>query len=48
MIAGRVGLELENALRLEAAAQAGWMETADSKEGYRAFVEKRSPVFNRS
>ncbi len=48
MIAGRVGLELENALRLEAAAQAGCMETADFKEGYRAFVEKRSPVFNRS
>jgi enoyl-CoA hydratase/carnithine racemase len=48
MIAGRVGLELENALRLEAAVQAGCMETADSKEGYRAFVEKRSPVFNRS
>jgi NADP-dependent 3-hydroxy acid dehydrogenase YdfG len=45
MIAGRDGLELENALRLEAA---GCMETADFKEGYRAFVEKRSPVFNRS
>jgi enoyl-CoA hydratase/carnithine racemase len=47
-IAGRDGLELENALRLEAATQAGCMETADFKEGYRAFVEKRSPVFNRS
>ena len=41
-------MDLESALNLEAAAQAGCMETADFKEGYRAFVEKRAPVFNRS
>ena len=41
-------LDLESALMLEAKAQAGCMETADFKEGYRAFVEKRAPVFNRS
>ena len=40
-------LDLESALMLEAKAQAGCMETADFKEGYRAFVEKRAPVFNR-
>jgi enoyl-CoA hydratase/carnithine racemase len=41
-------LDLESALILEAGAQAGCMETADFKEGYRSFVEKRAPVFNRS
>jgi enoyl-CoA hydratase/carnithine racemase len=41
-------MDLENALTLEAAAQAGCMESAAFKEGYRAFVEKRAPVFNRS
>jgi enoyl-CoA hydratase len=41
-------MDLERALTLEATAQAGCMETADFREGYRAFVEKRSPVFNRS
>jgi len=41
-------MDLERALTLEAAAQAGCMETADFREGYKAFVEKRSPVFNRS
>jgi len=40
-------LDLESALMLEAKAQAGCMETTDFKEGYRAFVEKRAPVFNR-
>ena len=41
-------MDLESALNLEAAAQTGCIETADFKEGYRAFVEKRAPVFNRS
>jgi len=41
-------MDLERALTLEATAQAGCMETADFREGYKAFVEKRSPVFNRS
>jgi enoyl-CoA hydratase/carnithine racemase len=41
-------MDLESALTLEAAAQAGCMESADFKEGYTAFVEKRAPHFNRS
>jgi enoyl-CoA hydratase/carnithine racemase len=41
-------MDLEQALTLEATAQAGCMENADFKEGYRAFVEKRAPVFKRS
>jgi enoyl-CoA hydratase/carnithine racemase len=41
-------MDLERALILEATAQAGCMEIADFKEGYRAFVDKRAPVFNRS
>ena len=41
-------MDLGQALTLEATAQAGCMETADFKEGYRAFVEKRAPRFNRS
>ena len=32
----------------EAAEQARLMQSADFKEGYRAFLEKRSPKFNRS
>jgi enoyl-CoA hydratase/carnithine racemase len=35
-------------LTLEAAAQAVCMESADFKEGYSAFVEKRAPRFNLS
>lgn len=38
----------EAALQMEAAAQARCMETSDFREGYRAFIEKRTPVFNRS
>jgi enoyl-CoA hydratase/carnithine racemase len=41
-------MDLEQALTLEATAQAGGMESADFKEGYRAFVDRRAPVFNRS
>lgn len=41
-------LDLEAALETEARAQAKCMETQDFQEGYRAFIEKRAPVFNRS
>jgi enoyl-CoA hydratase/carnithine racemase len=41
-------MDLERALTLEATAQADCMQTEDFKEGYRAFTEKRTPVFNRS
>lgn len=40
--------DLETALEIEATAQAKCMESPDFQEGYRAFVEKRPPVFNRS
>ena len=40
--------DLNQALELEAAEQARLMQTADFKEGYRAFVEKRPPKFNQS
>jgi enoyl-CoA hydratase/carnithine racemase len=39
---------LNEALALEADAQARLMQSADFQEGYRAFVEKRPPKFNRS
>lgn len=39
---------LETALETEATAQARCMEQGDFREGYRAFVEKRAPQFNRS
>ena len=39
---------LETALEMEAMAQARCMEMADFREGYRAFIEKRLPQFNRS
>ena len=42
------GADLNQALELEAAEQARLMQTADFKEGYRAFVEKRPPKFNQS
>ena len=38
---------LETALEMEAAAQARCMEMPDFMEGYKAFVEKRPPQFNR-
>lgn len=40
-------MDLETALGMEAKAQAQCMETADFQEGYRAFIEKRKPLFNR-
>ena len=40
-------IDFAAALKTEAAAQARCMETADFKEGYQAFIEKRKPVFNR-
>ena len=41
-------MNLNEALELEAAEQARLMQSADFKEGYRAFLEKRPPTFNRS
>lgn len=41
-------IDLDTALEIEATAQAKCMESPDFQEGYRAFVEKRPPVFNRS
>ncbi len=41
-------MDLETALEIEATAQAKCMEMPDFQEGYRAFIEKRSPLFNRS
>lgn len=40
-------VNLETALELEAMTQARCMESPDFHEGYRAFIEKRSPRFNR-
>ncbi len=39
---------LETALEMEAMAQARCMEMADFGEGYKAFVEKRAPRFNKT
>jgi enoyl-CoA hydratase/carnithine racemase len=41
-------VSLETALEMEAKAQARCMETSDFIEGYKAFLEKRTPQFNRS
>lgn len=41
-------MNFEEALEMEAKAQAKCMETRDFREGYEAFMEKRAPVFNRS
>lgn len=40
-------VDLEAALEMEATAQARCMQTPDFEEGYRAFMEKRAPKFNR-
>jgi enoyl-CoA hydratase/carnithine racemase len=41
-------MDLVHALEVEAMEQARCMQSADFKEGYRAFIEKRPPRFNRS
>jgi len=41
-------MALETALETEATVQARCMGRSDFREGYRAFVEKRAPQFNRS
>ena len=41
-------MDLSQALDLEAAEQARLMQSADFKEGYRAFIEKRPAKFNQS
>jgi enoyl-CoA hydratase/carnithine racemase len=41
-------MNFEDALEMEAKAQAKCMETQDFREGYEAFMKKRQPVFNRS
>lgn len=41
-------IDLNQALELEAAEQARLMQTAEFKEGYRAFIEKRPPNFKPS
>jgi enoyl-CoA hydratase/carnithine racemase len=40
-------MTLNEALELEAMAQAKCMQTPDFQEGYKAFIEKRKPSFNR-
>jgi enoyl-CoA hydratase/carnithine racemase len=42
---GGHGLPLESGLALERELQAGLFRTADAKEGFQAFVEKRPPSF---
>jgi enoyl-CoA hydratase/carnithine racemase len=41
-------VDLETALEMEAMAQARCMQRGDFREGYRAFVEKRPPQFNKT
>lgn len=46
MINREMAMSLEQALEAEAIAQAVCMQTADFKEAYQAFIEKREPKFN--
>jgi enoyl-CoA hydratase/carnithine racemase len=48
MLDREADMDLLQALDLEAAEQARLMQSGDFQEGYRAFVEKRPPKFNRS
>lgn len=41
-------MDLNSALELEAKVQAKCMEMPDFQEGYRAFMEKRKPAFNKA
>lgn len=46
MLNRETAMSLEQALEAEAIAQAVCMQTADFREAYRAFIEKREPKFN--
>lgn len=48
LLSFEANVSLETALEMEAKAQARCMETPDFIEGYKAFLEKRTPQFNRS
>ena len=48
LIEREADMDLLQALDLESREQARLMQSADFKEGYRAFVEKRAPKFNQS
>lgn len=41
------GMGLDAALEMEAVTQAHFMQTADFREGFRAFMEREAPRFNR-
>jgi 2-(1,2-epoxy-1,2-dihydrophenyl)acetyl-CoA isomerase len=45
MLQGSLSLSMHEALQWEAAAQSVNLESADTREGVRAFLEKRAPVF---
>ena len=48
LIEREADMDLLQALDLESREQARLMQSADFREGYRAFVEKRAPKFNQS
>lgn len=47
LINNEADMNLETALETEALAQAYCMQTPEFREGYRAFIEKRKPSFNK-